>query len=223
MVFGGSQLGGGNPTGQFGSLDLVALGAPNNGIPAGVTCIVDGVTQSAYDAVHGVEPGLIEGAREFGHTANLKVLCRYVDATSASDWVNTNFATVAADVVTASMTPALAIYATGGQDALSNNTIGQVEMTLRTLHGMVRSTWPNCGFAVSGLMSTDLTSFPKQPQLRAVAQRLFSLPADNRQCYVDPTDFQQYLVSDSTHLTSAGIVQFGLHFWRLIERAGIPG
>lgn len=220
VFFGGSQLGGSN-TGQFGSLDLTPFGAPDNNIPAGVTVIVNGATKVSYDAVHGIEPGLAEAAREAGETTGLTILSRIVGSTIAQDWITTNFATVVTDVTNAGLTPCLVIYAMGGGDGASVSTLNSSATAQRILRAKVKAAWPGCGYMVSGLMSTDLVSFPQQPALRTQGQTIYGDAVDEQQQYFPPNDFEQYMQTDVTHLTSAGLVRFGIALYNEGRRGGI--
>lgn len=221
-IKGGSQMGGGNAAGEFGTLDLVSLGAPDNGIPPGVVYIKNGVTLGSYPAVHGPAPGFIEGARRDGLTAGLVVVERIVDATGAQDWVDTHDATYLADCVAAGIVPCVTFYATGGKDGASLTAVGHAETALHADHMVIKGAHDGSGFVVVGLMSTDLVAFPQAVALRATASRLFGDRLDNRSAYVDPTDYQPFLQSDITHLNSRGQVLLGLELWRRIRNNGIP-
>lgn len=221
VLFGGSQIGGSN-TGQFGALDLVSVGAPNNNIPSGVTVIVDGVTLSAYDAVHGCEPGLVEALRAGDVHANTTVLCRYVNSTSAQDWIDTHFATLAADVATAGITPCAAFYVLASQDALTAGAAASMRPTLRRLQAKIESAWSGCGWAVFGQVTTDAASFPFLTESRTNGQQyMVDVAGVGRRHWLDWSGIT--LQNDAQHPTSAGEVEMGLRAGRALIQFGVPG
>lgn len=192
-IIGGSQMHGAN-TGQYGS-----LAAPYATKPATITVIVNGITLSSYNAVMGHEPGLAYALSQAGKTAT--IIGRYVDATTASDWVNTHFATFVTDCTNAGKTPKVIFYAIGGQDCLTAVTIDALWKSLHQLAGLIEKNFPGCAFCIYGLMATDLTAFPKQVEGRAMGRTFCENRAGHR-LYMDPTGIP--LQTDITHPTAVG-------------------
>lgn len=212
LVIGGSQCGGANVDGGF------SIPAPYNVIPAGFSYIRNGAAQVAYPTVDGIVPGLAYTIAQSGKTAN--IVGRFVDSTTASDWISTDLALAITDVSNAGLTSDVCcvVYSIGGQDCLSNHTIELLPDALMTLEGMIINSFPNAGFICFGLMSTDFTSFPKQAEGRAVGIRFFGDRIRARQ-YLDPIGLS--LQSDSVHPTAAGYADAGTRAGNAIVSAGL--
>ncbi len=226
LVIDGSQLGGSRTDiPSYGTLDLTLVGAASNAIPSGVVLVRDGTTKVAYDTVHGIEPGLIRAAQVAGLTTGLKVLTRVGSSLSIATIISTTWPLAVTDMAAEALNaggfdPSLIIYATGGPDALTNATVAAWEMQFRALKTLILATCPHAAIMVSGLMSTDLGSFPKAVELRAAAKVVLDDPTDNRTAYWDPIDYQGQMQPDATHLTSSGLVNAGMNKFQFAQRRG---
>lgn len=203
-VIGGSQVGGSSSA----PLPLHK--------PAGITYIKNNSVQSDYAVSEGLVPGLANELDLVGKTAT--IITRIVDATIISDWISTNFATFVSDCSANGVVPNVIIYPIGGNDNLTAGSVAKIANSLTLLEGLIHKNYPGCGFLVSGLISTDLATFPFQPQGRIAGEAFCQDRTQFRQ-YLNPKDLD--LQVDNTHPTSAGYSEYGSRAGLSILRAGV--
>lgn len=184
--------------------------------PAGITYYKNNSLQSDYAASEGLVPGLANELDLAGKTAT--IIARVVDATVIQNWIDTHFATFVSDCSANGLVPNVIIYPVGGNDHLTAGSVAKIPNSLTQLEGLIQKNYPGCGFLISGLISTDLATFPKQPEGR-IATELFAQDRTGFRKYLDPKDLE--LQVDITHPTSAGYSEYGSRAGLSILRAGI--
>ena len=222
VAFGGSQIAGANH-GSFGTTSLT--------LPAGVKYIRDGITLSslgepggnAYPAEHGIEAGLLAALQTAGKISGTTFLGRYISASPVEDWVDTHFATVAADVVAAGITPNCAFFFIPGQNSTTAAQVARLIEHLPILQGMVNAEWPGCGLICFGMVAED-PSFLTANEARTVGRRHFLDPIDGLRNFIEHDEETISLQpEDNTHPNAAGEEQMGRLFAQRLLLYNIPG
>lgn len=209
VMFGGSQIAGGGTIGT-GPGEFGTLSAPLVAVPAGCTLVRNGSVLTAHvPGDHGAEAGVLAALSDAGRTADL--VCRYVDATIAADWTDTHLTTLAADVVTAGITPRVAFYIQGGSDGDTDTTVGKYDFELSRLLGRLNGLWPGIALVAMPIGSQDLVEHPKLVEARVPFKRRMEQP-NGRGLTQWVTEVGIDLQGDNRHPTSTGTVEMGRRF-----------
>lgn len=225
LFFGGSQIGGGGNAPDFGTVDPAIAAALNplfvlGHAAGGITYKKNGTILTAIPTEHGAEIGFLwalwnAGGQTAALLSGTRIVCRFVDATTAATWVSTHFALLEADVAaTAGFAGCVTCYTLGSTDANNDTTVANLDDRLFALGKRVAALSPGGAWVVAGQVTTDDVTYPKLTAARAVGQRRFSDTArEGRGAWIEWSGIE--LQPDIQHPTSDGEVDLG-------ERFGAP-
>lgn len=217
VAFGGSQIAGGGEPSDFQSGDarvatakailnpLAVLGHASGGW----TYIRDGSTLTSIPNTHGIEVGLMTRLHGAGKLAGARFLGRYQDGTPTPDWVSTHFATLAADVASAGLSPSCVCYIVGGQDSISLQSVDNLKENLRKLAGKVENAWPGALFIVMGVAAQDAADFPQLANARLAGSRFMRDTIRGKRVWIPHDNVPIELQPDDTHATEGGTYDMG--------------